>query len=114
MCGPPNGMSLVNAQPMTGQVRPPGEATGHRFQAKRGECYRIFAVGTSSVGNLDVTVRSSRGSRLAADDSEDSWPIVEPDRPICTFDDDTFTVELSSRDGRGAYAAEVWRLPSPE
>ena len=68
--------------------------------------------GGGDIGDLDITVNSSRGSRLAADDTHDNWPLVEPDRPFCTFDDDTFAIEVSSKKGSGPYALEVWKLPA--
>jgi hypothetical protein len=77
---------------------------------KKGECYRIFAVAEPGVGDLDVVVRSSRGAAIAADHSEDAWPIVQPDRPLCPLEDDAWTVELSARRGKGRVAAEVWAL----
>jgi len=112
MCGPPNGMQLVDAGPMTGAVDAAAKPVTHRFSAQRGACYRVFAVAEPGVSDLDVAVRSSRGSRLATDHSEDCWPIVDPDRPFCTFDDDTFVIEVHARRGAGRYAVELWKLPA--
>ena len=112
LCGPANGMTLLTTEPFEGKVAETERPSVHRFAARRGECYRIFAVAERSVADLDVTVRSSRGSRLAQDHSEDGWPILDPERPFCTFDDDTFKVLLAARRGAGRYAAQVWRLPA--
>ncbi len=114
MCGPVNGMKLVTDKPMVGQLALGQTHKEHRFVAEAGECYRVFAVASNSVKNLDVTVRSLRGSRLASDHSEDNWPIVDPDRPFCTFESDTFVLEFSSPAGAGRFAAQVWKLPPRE
>jgi hypothetical protein len=109
LCGPPNGMRRLG-DAFEGSVTPGGKPGTHSMHARKGACYRIFAIAEDSVRDLDVTVRSSRDSRLATDNTDDAWPIVEPERPFCTFADDTFTVELSSGAGAGRYAAEVWEL----
>jgi hypothetical protein len=113
LCGPENGMRRMAERSFTGAVAEGGATVSSSLPAKRGECYRIFAVAEPSVGDLDVAVQSSRGTAVAADHGEDAWPIVQPDRPFCPFEDDTFTLVVSARRGNGRFAAEVWRLASP-
>nr|AYM54075.1 hypothetical protein [Byssovorax cruenta] len=113
LCGPENGMHRLTKQPIEGAVEEGGMSATQTFEAHRGECYRVFAVAEPSVPDLDVTVRSSRGAALAADHGEDSWPIVQPDRPICPLSDDRYTVEVTAHRGKGRFAAEVWVLRSP-
>ncbi|RLB53102.1 MAG: hypothetical protein DRI90_21505 [Deltaproteobacteria bacterium] len=117
MCGPVNGMTQ-QGDTLEGEVKagagPPGQpgsptVTG-QFEAQAGGCYRIFAVAAPPITDLDVTVRSSRGSHLTSDQTEDSWPIVDPERPFCSFDDDTFRVEVSAKGGAGRFALQVWTL----
>jgi hypothetical protein len=110
LCGPENGMRRVSKQPVEGEVAEGKEPIATPLEVKKGECYRIFAVAEPAVGDLDVVVRSSRGAAIAADHSEDAWPIVQPDRPLCPLEDDAWTVELSARRGKGKVAAEVWAL----
>jgi hypothetical protein len=110
LCGPANGMRMQGdtGQGEVGEGRPP---SAHPMKAKKGSCYRIFAVAEASVRDLDVTVRSSRQSRLTTDDSDDHWPILEPERPFCTFADDAFTVDVTAGAGSGRYALQIWELP---
>ena len=108
MCGPVNGMQQLGT---TFEGSASASASKHTFAVKSGECYRVFAVAAASVDDLDVVVKSGRGTRLSADQTEDRWPIVDPERPLCSFEDDTFVAEVSSRKGRGAFALQVWRLP---
>jgi hypothetical protein len=110
LCGPENGMKRLSKEPLQGAVSAGGAAVTETFEARRGECYRVFAVAEPGVVDLDVMVRSSRGSPLAADHGEDAWPIVQPDRPFCALEADRYSVEVSAKKGSGRFAAEVWAL----
>lgn len=110
LCGPTNGMRK-EGELFEGALVEGGAPIEQKVEAKRGACYRIFAVGEPSIHDLDVTLRSSRGSAIAADHGQDAWPIVHPDRPICALEDDRWTVEVRAMRGQGRFAAEVWRLP---
>lgn len=110
LCGPVNGMRRLEPEPFEGTVTAGQLPVTRRLEGKRGECYRIFAVAEPSVLDLDVQVLSSRNVAIAADHNEDTWPIVQADRPFCPLADDTLAVELSTRRGGGRFAAEVWVL----
>jgi hypothetical protein len=110
LCGPENGMKRLSKQPIEGAVSAGGPSVTDVFDARRGECYRVFAVADPGVTDLDVVLRSSRGSAIAADHGEDSWPIVQPDRPVCALEDDRLSVEISAKKGTGRFAAEIWVL----
>ena len=110
LCGPENGMRRLTKEPVEAEVAEGGAAVPFPLEAKKGECYRIFAVAEPTVTDLDVVVRSSRGTSIAADHGQDRWPIVQPDRPFCPLEDDTLTVELAARRGKGKVVAEVWAL----
>jgi hypothetical protein len=103
-------MRRLSTAPVEGVVTPAGPSVASTFEARRGECYRVFAVAEPAVADLDITVHTSRGTRIAADDGEDSWPIVQPDRPFCPLEDDRYTIEVSAKRGSGKFAAEVWVL----
>jgi hypothetical protein len=113
LCGPENGMKRLSRAPLQGALTEGGPSVTETFEARRGECYRVFAVAERTVSDLDVVVRSSRGSAIAADHGEDAWPIVQPDRPFCALEDDRYTMEVSTRHGGGRFAAEVWVLRTP-
>jgi hypothetical protein len=113
LCGPENGMRRLSTRAVEGSVTAGGAPVSESFDARRGDCYRVFAVAEPSVADLDVVVRSSRGSPIAADHGEDGWPIVQPDRPFCALEDDRYTFEVSAKRGGGRFAAEVWVLRAP-
>lgn len=117
MCGPANGMTQQGdtirgtVEPGTGSPGQPGvPVLAGQFRAQAGHCYRIFAVAVPKVRDLDVTIRSSRGSRLTSDQTEDPWPIVDPERPFCSFEDDSFSIEVASGGAAGSFALQVWTL----
>ncbi|MBW2458151.1 MAG: hypothetical protein JRI68_26845 [Deltaproteobacteria bacterium] len=117
MCGPVNGMTQQGdtirgtVEPGTGRPGQPGvPILAGQFRVQAGNCYRIFAVAAPKVRDLDVTIRSSRGSRLTSDQTEDPWPIVDPERPFCSFEDDTFSIEVASGGAAGPFALQVWTL----
>jgi hypothetical protein len=113
LCGPENGMRRLSKKPLEGTVTEGGPPVTDSFEARRGECYRVFAVAEPGVADLDVVVRSSRGAAIAADHGEDAWPIVQPDRPFCPLEDDRYAVEVTAHRGAGRFAAEVWVLRTP-
>lgn len=110
LCGPANGMKRHSKQAVEGEVQEGGAPLTTALSAKKGFCYRVFAVADPSVPDLDVIVRSSRGAPIAQDHGEDRWPIVQPDRPFCPLEDDALTIEIVARHGKGRAAAEVWML----
>jgi hypothetical protein len=110
LCGPENGMRRLSKAPFEGAVAEGAPGLTTTFEARRGECYRVFAVADAGVTDLDVTVHSSRGAPVAADHGEDAWPIVQPDRPFCPLEKDVYTLEIAAHRGRGHFAAEVWVL----
>ncbi len=110
LCGPANGMKRLSKKAVEGDVAEGGPALTAPLDAKKGFCYRVFAVAEPSVTDLDVIVRSSRGTSIARDHGEDRWPIVQPDRPFCPLANDAMTVEITARHGTGRAAAEVWML----
>lgn len=114
LCGPENGMKRFSQQAIVGSVIEGHPGVTETLEARRGECYRIFAVAERTVSDLDVTVRSSREMAIAADHGEDAWPIVQPDRPFCVLEDDALRVEIAARRGQGRFAAEIWVLPAPK
>lgn len=110
MCGPQCGMRRLSKEVLKGRVSEGAPPITTTFRARRGGCYRVFAVGDDGIVDLDVVVKSSRDKVVAADHGEDRWPVVQPDRPFCALADDRMTIEVSARSGAGQFAAEVWEL----
>jgi hypothetical protein len=109
MCGPSNGMHKVTSAPLA-QLQEGGAKREHKWRASAGDCYRIFAVGSPGISDLDVEVLDSAGARIAFDTSDDRWPIVKADGAFCVFRDGDYRAVVSAQRGAGSYAIEIWRL----
>jgi hypothetical protein len=107
-CGPDNGMVPVGPIIVGDAV---DAAEEHRFQAKAGDCFRIFAVADAFVTDLGVEVLNARGNAMTWDRNGDRWPILNPDGPFCLFEAGTYTVRIRALSGKGRYAMQAWRLP---
>jgi hypothetical protein len=107
-CGPPNGMTKTKS--FDGEVRADAGVPGHRFAARAGECFRVFAVADPAVEDLDLELFDAQGRRVAFDEGDDRWPIVKPDGPWCSFDAGELSIRVTASHGAGRYALEVWKL----
>jgi hypothetical protein len=87
-----------------------GSPRQHRFSAREGECFRVFAVGDPKIDDLDVEVLDSSRRRIAFDDGDDRWPIVKPDGPFCVFEAGEQSIRVGAAHGGGRYAVELWKL----
>lgn len=78
------------------------------FLARRGRCYRAFAVAGPGVDDLDVAVYDAGGHLVAGDVTGDRFPIVPPRGPLCAPDDGRYTLAVSVRRGHGDYLLQLW------
>lgn len=78
------------------------------FRARRGRCYRVFAVGAPGVEDLDLAIYDSAGKLAAADVSRDRFPVVPPRGPACADRDGVYTVAVAVTRGSGPYVMQVW------
>jgi hypothetical protein len=109
MCGPVNGMTPLG-DAREGELRAGGEGARHPLPVRAGGCYRVFAVAGEGIDDLEVQIRSSRGTRLGADELRGRVALVDPERPFCTFADDELQIRVASAGGNGRYALEVWQM----
>ena len=109
MCGPSNGMKRLSDVQVS-SVADGGQPREHKWSARSGDCFRIFAVGEPSIDDLDIEVLAPSGRRIAFDTTDDRWPIVKPDGPFCVFDDGSYRARVRAQRGSGDYAVQIWRL----
>jgi hypothetical protein len=109
LCGPANGMKQLGPV-LQGDATDGGAE--HVFDAKAGECFRLFAVGDAGVANLGLELRDPKGMPIGADHGDDRWPVVNSDGPVCVMDDGRYTVRVRARKGAGRYALTIWKLPA--
>ena len=97
-----------------------GAAQGERdaperlvFRARKGRCYRAFAVGAPGVEDLDVAVNDPDGHLVIADVSRDRWPVVPPRGPLCAEQDGVYTIAIAVTRGSGPYVLQIWGTDLP-
>lgn len=95
MCGPSNGMRRV---------------AGARWEARKGDCYRVFAVGGPGVQALRVSVVAGAGRILASTIAARRWAVLEPDGAFCSPQAGAYQASARVVRGQGKTAVEVWRL----
>jgi hypothetical protein len=106
-CGAPRGYGAVSPV-HTGSQKAEDPAERLVFRARKGRCYRLFAVGEATVRDLDVSILAPDGRLVAADLSKDPWSVVPPRAPWCPDEVGPFAVDVSVADGQGAFALGVW------
>ncbi len=73
-----------------------------------GRCYRIFAVGDDSVGDLDLEIEAPGGGVLARDEVESRNVAVGVTRPFCPAQTGDHKLRIRLMRGRGAFAYQVF------
>ncbi|NUP04684.1 MAG: hypothetical protein HOW73_01335 [Polyangiaceae bacterium] len=111
VCGPVTGMDPVGDGIIEGAIAEGAPVTLELPMAK-GRCYRVFAAADRGVSELDVEVRTSRGTIVASDHTTGRIAVAQPDRPFCTGADDTAAITVRSGPGSGAFALEVLSVAS--
>ena len=109
-CGAPCGMvQLSGIQSDSQQQADNVDTFGLTLRADR--CYRFFAVGSSSITDLDSAVADSEGHVLIKDVFQDPAPILAPDAPFCPETEGRYKFIVSVAKGGGAYHFQVWQGP---
>jgi hypothetical protein len=106
-CAAPAGMRPITPV-HTGEQSDRDAAERLSFRARRGRCYRAFAVGAPGVRDLDVAVYDASGALVTGDVSRDRWPVVPPRGPLCATDDALYTLAIGVTRGGGAFALQIW------
>lgn len=74
-------------------------------------CYRFFAVGESSISDLDSAIADENGNVLLRDVFNDAAPILGPERPFCPEQPGRYKFVVSVASGTGTFHFQVWQGP---
>jgi hypothetical protein len=110
-CGSPTGLAEY-VHPVTGHVHHKHKRRDvYTLHLLKGLCYRYFAVGDSTIADLDILVLRN-GSLIADDKTTHPVAIIEGDKPWCMEHDETydFSIEVEGP-GNGRYTFGVWAKP---
>lgn len=109
VCGPVNGLTLLRTFRGAVDENQPPSTGGHRWDAERGDCFRVFAVGEAPIEDLEVEVSRPHGAGVVLENQNRRWVLVAGDRPFCSSEPGEFVARVSTHGGRGQYALSVWR-----
>jgi hypothetical protein len=109
LCGPYHGMKRLG-QPLQGTLRA-GEPQLHRFEAKRDQCFRAFAVWEPELKRLGLRALGQDGKQLASAEAAGTYGALRPDGVFCVQEAGAVQLELTALEGHGAFALQVWLLP---
>jgi hypothetical protein len=107
-CGPTGGMRAVTPIRL-GMQSSEDPVDRYTFEVPSpGKCYRVYAVGESSIADLDLLLRGPARNHYVADVTHDSWPVLPPREPVCFDQPGSYMLEVSVYRGAGRYALQVW------
>lgn len=106
-CGKPTGMAPVTPVRI-GETQSAQDAVERfTFLARQGRCYRVFAVGSTEITDLDVALLDPSGRVAASDVTRDRWPVVPARGPLCVPREGVYTLEVAVVAGSGGYVLQV-------
>lgn len=110
-CGAPTGMKEWTKR-VTGKLDAKNPRDTYAIKLRGGLCYRVYAIGDTSLGNLDIRVQRTTGALLSMDQSKQAIAILDPEEPWCKTHDRElhFIVETTGGAG-GNYVFGVWARP---
>ena len=106
-CGPSTGLTQLAR--INGVVDEANAGPTLRWDASRGDCFRLFAVAGEPVEDLEVDVKGPHGSFAALTNQNRRWLVAGEDALFCAAQKGQFEAIFSTHAGRGAVAAAVWR-----
>jgi hypothetical protein len=107
-CGRVGGMRPITEVQMGEQTERDPVDQFMFYVGAAGKCYRVYATSTTNVRDLDLLLRDPTGREVAADLTDDSWPVLPPKEPLCFQETGLYVLEVSVHRGAGRYALQVW------
>ena len=107
-CAAPAGLKAVTPVKVGGAQGQGDDAERFVFRGRADRCYRVLAVGSPEVTDLDIAIVDAEGRLAAADISSDRFPTAPPSGFFCLGADQVFTIQIGVRAGSGGYVAQVW------
>jgi len=107
VCGPPSG--LVKLARISGTIDEAGRSTTLRWDAERGDCFRVFAVAGNPAEDLDVEVKGTAGPGIVLANPTRRWAVVGEQGVFCAVRAGRFEASFTTHAGTAELEAAVWR-----
>jgi hypothetical protein len=109
LCGPYHAMRRLG-EPLEGKLSA-GASQKHAFEAKRDQCFRLFAVAEPSLKRFSLRAFGPASTKIAETTVHRPFAALGADGVFCVQEAGSFQWEIESVDGQGSYAAQMWLLP---
>jgi hypothetical protein len=106
-CGPSTGLTQLAR--INGVVDEASRGPTLRWDADRRDCFRLFAVASDPVEDLEVDVKGPHGSFASMTNQNRRWLVAGEDGLFCAPQKGQFEAVFSTHAGRGEVSAAVWR-----
>jgi hypothetical protein len=93
----------------SGVVDETGKGPPLRWQADRGDCFRLFAVAGTPVEDLEVTVGGKGIAASTVTSSSRRWAVVGEQGLFCSEHGGPFEATFTTHAGSAELVATVWR-----
>lgn len=107
-CGAPCGMVPFSGI-MSGSQDETDNVDVYTITLRQDRCYRFFAVGESSITDLDSAIADEQGTVLLRDVFTDAAPILGPEQPFCPAAPGLYKFVVSVASGSGTFHFQVWQ-----
>lgn len=103
---------FVQSGPLDRHEQTEDDETEERlFRTKPGRCYRVMAVASDEVEDLDVAILGPEGLLIAGDLSRDRFSVVPPRGVWCPQIEGPFRIAIAVVEGHGETLTGVWSFP---
>jgi hypothetical protein len=109
-CGAPTGMKEYTKK-VTGKLDAKHPRDEYVITMVGGFCYRFYAIGDSSFGDINIRVQRRDGDLVSMDQSKQAIAILDPGQPWCKTHDREFHFVVETAAGAGGYTFGVWARP---
>jgi hypothetical protein len=94
---------------LTGDLAEHGAPQSFPLEAKAGHCYRVYAMASDGLKDLDVVLKDSAQIVVGQDSTDDPSPVVSEDGAVCFSKDDKASVVVTlDAPGKGSFALQIW------
>jgi len=113
ICGASEGL-VRHLDSIEGALAAGGASVEVPVTLEAGRCYLLLAAAETTIGDLDVELRSERDIALASDDEESSLVVLPRASTVCPGQRVEARIIFRAGLGRGRFAAEVWSRPATD
>jgi hypothetical protein len=106
-CGPSTG--LLRFAKTAGTLDDTKEPVLFRWEAKKRDCFRVFAAAAAPIEDLEIEIIGPHGARVALANRNERWEAAPEEGPACAERDGTFEVRFGTHAGRGDFFAWIYR-----